>query len=87
LIYDFYIVNVTDSLFDSVYVALHADCDISVPEGGSGAEAYSRDDMVDYYRDDIAREYISYMYDADNPAVPGDDIGGRRDPGKPGIHR
>ncbi|OGC93464.1 MAG: hypothetical protein A2W25_05615 [candidate division Zixibacteria bacterium RBG_16_53_22] len=77
IIYDFWIANLNDTALAPVYIALHADCDISVAEGGSGAQAYSRDDMVDYYRDDVSGEYISYMYDADNPTVAGDDTGGR----------
>jgi len=80
IIYDFQIINVSDSLLSGVFVALHADCDVSVAEGGSGAQAYSRDDLVGYYRDYSTGEFISYMHDADNPTVPGNDEGGQRTP-------
>jgi hypothetical protein len=82
IIYDFYLVNIktpADTL-DSVFVALHADCDLSTAEGGSDAQAYSRDDKVAYYKDDVTHEYISYMYDSDNPAVPGNDSAGNKTP-------
>ncbi|UCC78827.1 MAG: hypothetical protein JSW64_11155, partial [Candidatus Zixiibacteriota bacterium] len=77
IIYEFWIVNLNQSTIDSVYVALHADCDVSGAGGGSGVQGFWRDDMVDYYRDDISGEYISYMYDGDNPNIPGNDIGGK----------
>jgi hypothetical protein len=80
IIYDYWVLNLNDTTMTNVYVGIHADCDISVPEGGSGAQAYSRDDLPDYYRDDATREYISYMYDGDNPTVAGDDIGGNKIP-------
>lgn len=80
IIYDWWISNLNDSPLDSFYVGLHADCDISTAEGGTGTQAWSRDDQVNYYRDDASHEYISYMYDADNPTVPGNDTGGRRTP-------
>lgn len=80
IIYEYWIVNVSDSLLDSVYIALHADCDISTAEGGSGEQAWSRDDLVSYYRDYETGEFISYMYDGDNPTIPGNDMGGRLDP-------
>jgi fibronectin type 3 domain-containing protein len=76
IIYDYWIVNLNDYLLDSVYVALHADCDISAAAGGSGAQVFWRDDLVDYYMDDQSGEYISYMYDGDNPTIAGDDTGG-----------
>jgi hypothetical protein len=81
IIYDYWIVNLSavDSL-TPFYVALHADCDISTAEGGSDAQAYSRDDLVNYVRNDITGEYISYMFDGDNPTVPGNDIGGNKTP-------
>jgi fibronectin type 3 domain-containing protein len=80
IIYEFWIVNLNQNTIDSVYVALHADCDISGAGGGSGIQGFWRDDMVDYYRDDVSGEYISYMYDGDSPAIPGNDIGGRHIP-------
>jgi len=57
--------------------SLHADCDISGAAGGSGVQGFWRDDMTDYYRDDNTKEYISYMYDADNSSIAGDDTGGQ----------
>lgn len=81
IIYDWWISNLNEgTALDSFYVGLHADCDISTSEGGTGTQAWSRDDLVDYYRDDASHEYISYMYDGDNPTVPGNDTGGRRTP-------
>ena len=80
IIYDFWIVNLNQDAFDSLYVALHADCDVSAAAGGSGRQAFWRDDLVAYYRDDETGEYISYMYDADNPTIPGNDEGGIFDP-------
>jgi len=80
IIYDWYIKNLNEDPLDSVYVAIHADADISTAEGGTGTQAWSRDDKPDYYRDDATNEYISYMYDADNSAVPGNDVGGRQSP-------
>jgi hypothetical protein len=80
IIYDYWFKNLNDTTLSPIYAALHADCDISVPEGGSGAQAFSRDDLPDYYRDDATREYISYMFDGDNPTVAGDDIGGNKIP-------
>jgi fibronectin type 3 domain-containing protein len=77
IIYDFWIANVTDSLLDSIYVALHADCDISAAAGGDGTQGFWRDDLVDYYRDGESGEYVSYMYDGDNPTIAGDDTGGK----------
>ena len=81
IIYDFWIVNLNqqDSLAP-FYVGLHADCDLSTAEGGESAQAYSRDDKVGYYGDEAAGEYISYMYDADNPTVPGNDSAGNKTP-------
>ena len=80
IIYDFWLVNLNDIPLDSIYVALHADCDVSVAEGGFGAEAYSRDDLVGFYRDYATSEFISFMYDADCPTFPGNDEGGRHLP-------
>jgi hypothetical protein len=78
IVYDFWIKNLNTTELTDLYVAVHNDADISVSEGGSGAQAYSRDDMPDYVKDDETNEYISYMYDADNSAVAGDDIGGNK---------
>ncbi|MCP4583364.1 MAG: hypothetical protein GY839_17285 [candidate division Zixibacteria bacterium] len=80
IIYDWYIKNLNEGPLDSIFVALHADADISTAEGGTGTQAWSRDDLPGYYRDDDANEYISYMYDGDNPTIPGNDIGGRQSP-------
>jgi len=80
IIYEFWIINLNQNAIDSVYVALHADCDVSGASGGSGIQGFWLDDMVDYYRDDATGEYISYMYDGDNPDIPGNDVGGRFTP-------
>jgi len=79
IIYDYWIYNLNDdAALDSVYVGWHADADISTAEGGTGAQAWSRDDLPGYYRDDASHEYISYMFDGDNPTVPGNDMGGHQ---------
>jgi hypothetical protein len=80
IVYDYWFTNLNDTVIAPVYMALHADCDVSTAEGGSGAQAWSRDDLPNYYRDDVAKEYISYMYDGDNPSVSGDDTGGNKIP-------
>jgi hypothetical protein len=80
IIYDYWFINLNDTALAPVFMALHADCDVSTAEGGSGAQAYSRDDLPNYYRDDVHKEYISYMYDGDNPSVSGDDTGGNKIP-------
>lgn len=80
IVYDYWILNLNDNALAPIHMALHADCDVSTAEGGQGAQAWSRDDLVDYYRDDATREYISYMYDGDNPNVAGDDRGGNKIP-------
>lgn len=80
IIYEFWIVNLNWTFLDAIYVALHADCDISSAGGGSGEQGFWRDDLVAYYRDDETGEYISYMYDSDNPTIPGNDEGGIFDP-------
>ena len=76
IIYDYWIVNLDSvAALDYFYVAFHADCDVS-RAGGSNC---SDDDMVSYYRNDQTREYISYMYDGDDPNTPEDDEGGYND--------
>jgi len=80
IIYDYWFINLNETPLTSVFMALHADCDVSTPEGGSGAQAWSRDDLPNYYRDDVTKEYISYMYDGDNPAIAGNDVGGNKIP-------
>jgi hypothetical protein len=80
IIYDYWILNLNADTLSNIFMALHADCDVSTAEGGSGAQAWSRDDWVAYYRNDVTKEYISYMYDGDNPNVPGDDTGGNKIP-------
>jgi hypothetical protein len=80
IIYDYWFLNLNADTLKPVFMALHADCDVSTAEGGSGAQAWSRDDLVGYYRDDATKEYVSYMYDGDNPSVAGDDVGGNKIP-------
>jgi len=77
IIYDYRIVNLNNYSLNPFYVAFHADCDVSAAGGGSGPEGYWIDDLAGYYRNNSEREYISYMYDGDNPVIPGDDTGGR----------
>jgi type IX secretion system substrate protein len=79
-IYEYLIINNSGSVLQDVYTGLFLDCDLSKSAGGSGIAAYSRDDMPDYYLgidNNGNPESISYMYDADNPNIPGDDTGGR----------
>ena len=80
IIYDWWIYNLENTDLDTIFVGIHADCDISTAEGGSGTQAWSRDDLPDYYADTTTNEYKSYMYDGDNPTIPGDDFGGRQSP-------
>ncbi len=80
IVYDYWILNLNADTLQPLIMAFHADCDVSTAEGGSGAQAWSRDDLVDYYRNDATKEYISYMYDGDNPNVAGDDNGGNKIP-------
>lgn len=77
IIYDFQIINLNSTALDSIYAALHMDCDISGAGGGSGTQGMWRDDRPGYYRDDTAKEYISYMFDDDNANIAGDDTGGK----------
>lgn len=77
IIYDFYLKNLNSDPLEGVYVAWHADADISGAAGGDGTQGFWRDDKPGYYRDDATNEYISYMYDADNPTIAGDDTGGK----------
>jgi len=77
IIYDYQIINLNSTPIDSIYVALHADCDVSGAGGGDGTQGFWRDDRVGYVRNDTTKEYISYMYDSDNPTIAGDDTGGR----------
>jgi hypothetical protein len=77
IIYDFQIINLNAEALQDIYISLHMDCDISSAGGGSGTQGFWRDDLPGYYRDDATNEYISYMYDADNPTIAGDDTGGK----------
>lgn len=77
IIYDFQIINLNATALEDMYVAFHQDCDISGAGGGSGTQGFWRDDKPGYYRDDVNKEYISYMHDADNPTIAGDDTGGK----------
>ncbi len=80
IIYEYRISNLNPLPLDSFYAALCMDFDVSLAEGGVGEEAFFRDDWPGYYRDDATHEYISYMYDGDNPNVPGNDVGGNKEP-------
>lgn len=80
IVYDYWIYNISGDEIDSLYVGLHNDADVSTAEGGSGDQQWSIDDIPGYYRDDVTKEYISYVRDGDNPNIPGDDLGGRRTP-------
>jgi type IX secretion system substrate protein len=83
IIYEYTIINQSDQLLENIYTGFHIDGDLSTAAGGSGIRAYSRDDMPDYYLGIDRKgnpESISYMYDADNPNIPGDDTGGFLDP-------
>lgn len=77
IIYDFQVLNLNAVALDEIYMAFHVDADISSSGGGSGTQGFWRDDKPGYYRDDATNEYISYMYDADNPTIAGDDTGGK----------
>jgi hypothetical protein len=75
IIHDYWFLNLNAEALDSIYVALHADLDISGAGGGSDVQGFWRDDQVGSYR--VGSEYISYMYDADNSSIAGDDTGGK----------
>lgn len=85
---DFYILeyditNTSNAAYTDFYVWLHMDCDISAPAGGSGTLGLHMDDFPSYYKGvDLNGnpEYLSYMFDADNPDIPGDDTGGKLTP-------
>ncbi len=81
---DFYIIeyDVTNNSadnYDDFYAWLHMDADISGAAGGSGVRGFWRDDLPQYLlgTDSYGNpEHISYMYDADNPNIGGNDVGG-----------
>jgi hypothetical protein len=85
---DFYILeydiaNTSATAYTDFYVWLHMDADISLVAGGADNLAYYRDDFPSYYTGtDINGnpEFISYMFDADNPNISGDDTGGKLSP-------
>ncbi|MFC1726212.1 hypothetical protein ACFL4T_11345 [candidate division KSB1 bacterium] len=75
--------NKGNIIIEDLYFGKRMDCDISTNGGGSGARGFWRDDMTAFYKgkDDYLSEeyndiYISYMFDADNPNIQGDDTGG-----------
>jgi len=68
IIYDLTFINEGGKDLQDVYIGFCMDCDVSSAEG---AECYI-DDLTSY--DPVNK--ISYMYDADNPEIPGDDTGG-----------
>lgn len=79
IIFEYVIRNIgTDDR--EIWLGFHQDTDISAAAGGSGVLGNWRDDMCNYYRDDAAGEYISYMYDGDNLNIPGNDTGGAFNP-------
>jgi len=80
IIHDYWFLNLNSTALEGIYIALHADCDVSGAGGGSGVQGFWRDDLTDYYKDDDTKEYISYMYDADNASIAGDDTGGKKLP-------
>ena len=80
IIHDYWFLNLNPTALEGIYVALHADCDVSGAGGGSGLQGFWRDDLTNYYRDDNTKEYISYMYDSDNSSIAGDDTGGKNLP-------
>jgi hypothetical protein len=78
IIFDYQIVNIgldtdgdlipdTPQPLHDVYVGIRFDADVSYLAGGE----YWYDDLVDYDQ----QNRISYMYDGDDPDVPGNDIG------------
>ncbi|UCE67015.1 MAG: T9SS type A sorting domain-containing protein [Candidatus Zixiibacteriota bacterium] len=77
IIHDYWFLNLNPAALEDIYIALHADCDVSGAAGGSDLQGFWRDDLIDYYRNDATKEYISYMYDSDNTSIAGDDTGGK----------
>jgi hypothetical protein len=79
LLYEYLVINNSDHIMEDVYCALVLDCDISFAAGGSGINSYARDDMPEFLLGldkNGNPESISYGYDADNPNIVGNDIGG-----------
>jgi type IX secretion system substrate protein len=83
LIYEYKITNKSNQRLENIYTGLFIDPDVSSAGGGSGARAYSRDDLPDYYLGTDKNgepESISYLYDGDSPNINGNDIGGILNP-------
>lgn len=75
LVYEYRLVNQSGQNLTDLYAGLYMDVDASSLEGSE----YWRDDFADYYINtgfDSIRESISYIYDANNINIPGDDTGG-----------
>lgn len=77
IIYDFTFKNISGTDLTECYVGFAMDCDVS---GDEGAERYI-DDLTGWDPEHL----ISYMYDSDNPEVPGDDTGGPTGMESPGY--
>lgn len=68
IIYDMTFKNIGAADLSEAYVGFAMDCDVAANEG---AENYI-DDLTGWDPEHL----ISYMYDSDNPEIPGDDTGG-----------
>jgi hypothetical protein len=79
--------NMSTELIRDLYFGQRMNCDVSSKGRGNGAQAFWRDDMVGFYsgtdeflKTEDNKVYLSYMYDGDNPNIPGDDTGGWHTP-------
>ena len=79
--------NKGTSIIKDLYFGKRMDCDISSLESGNGERGFWRDDMTAFYQGtdkylsvDNEYIYISYMFDSNNPNIPGDDTGGWKTP-------
>jgi hypothetical protein len=82
-IIEYDITNTSQTTFTDFYFWYHMDCDISAASGGSGDLGFWRDDRPSsYLGTDIngEPESISFMFDADNPNIAGDDTYGKLTP-------
>jgi len=78
ILYDMTFENISDADLTDCYIGITMDGDISSAEGGSSATQWSIDDLTYYTKYTVGSDtrFISYEYDGDNPARPGDDTGG-----------
>jgi type IX secretion system substrate protein len=80
IIYKYFFINNSGIVLEDVYTGLYLDLDISSAGKGSSDKHFAKDDQCSFYLgidENGNPESISYMWDVDNPNIPGDDTGGR----------